>query len=142
MFERFAAETRQIIVLAQDEAVKLSHDHIGTEHMLLALLQGDQGTSGRALESLGITTARVRWEVLRLVGQGDVRLAGQMSFTPRAKAALEFALHEALAEKAEHIEPRHLLMGIAGEGEGVGARILRERDVDLELLRSELTQAG
>ncbi|HZU61087.1 MAG TPA: Clp protease N-terminal domain-containing protein, partial [Solirubrobacteraceae bacterium] len=90
MFERFAAETRQIIVLAQDEAVKLSHDHIGTEHMLLALLQGDQGTSGRALESLGITTARVRWEVLRLVGQGDVRVAGQMRFTPRAKAALEF----------------------------------------------------
>jgi ATP-dependent Clp protease ATP-binding subunit ClpC len=142
MFDRFTPEARQIIVLARDEAVKLRHDHIGTEHMLLGLMRGDPETSGRVLESLGVTPARVRSDVVRLVGEGDSRASGQMPFTPRAKAALEVALHESMTERDQHIESKHLLLGIAGEGQGVGARILRDADVDAELIRTELGKAG
>jgi ATP-dependent Clp protease ATP-binding subunit ClpC len=152
MFERFTPEARQIIVLAQEEAVNLRHGYIGTEHMLLALLRADPQTSGRVLQGHGITSARVRSEVVRLVGEGgEDPVSGEMPFTPRAKAALERALEESLAGderavadpvRAGKIEPRHVLLGIAGEGQGVGARILREADVPMELIRTELGKAG
>jgi ATP-dependent Clp protease ATP-binding subunit ClpC len=140
MFERFTEEAGQIIVLAHDEAMKLSHDHIGTEHMLLALLRGDPERSGRVLAALGVTPDWVRSEVVRLVGEGDRHGSGAMPFTPRADAALKLALAAAPRGEAQ-VEPKHLLLGIAGEGEGVGARILREADVDEELIRTELGKA-
>lgn len=158
MFERFTDQARQVIVLARDEALSLGHDHIGTEHMLLALLGDNGGAAGRTLRSLGITPARVRSQIVRLVGEGDQRVSGRMPFTPRAKVAFERALREALAGEGREalagegwealaaregrIEPKHLLLGIVGEGEGVGARILREADVDLGVIRNELAKPG
>ena len=70
------------------------------------------------------------------MGEGDEHESGDIPFTPRAKAALELAHREALSEA--DVEPRHLLLGIAGEGRGVGARILREADADLAEMRRAL----
>ena len=70
MFERFTERARQAIVLAQDEAVKLRHNYIGTEHMLLGLLREEEGLAARVLESLDITVEEVRAEVVRIVGRG------------------------------------------------------------------------
>jgi ATP-dependent Clp protease ATP-binding subunit ClpC len=142
MFEEFTPEARQIVVLAMEEARSLNHEYVGTEHMLLGLFRSSDAAPKRVLESLGLTAARVRAEVLRLVGEGERGDAGQLPFTPRAKAALELALREAHAVGQASIAPRHLLLGIAGEGQGVGARILREADADNERLRTELDRPG
>ena len=97
MFERFTERARQVVVLAQEEARTLKHNYIGTEHILLGLLREEEGLAARVLESLDITTERVRSQVVRIVGSGEEVTSGQIPFTPRAKKVLELALREALA---------------------------------------------
>jgi ATP-dependent Clp protease ATP-binding subunit ClpC len=140
MFERFTGYGRQIVRAAQEEARSLGHGYVGTEHLLLALLRSDDRVVSRVVKSLGLTEARIHAEVLRLVGAGDEDVSGEMPFTPRAKAALELAVREAGAQGK--VEPRHLLVGIAAEGEGVAARILRDADVDRDVLRTSVEQSG
>ena len=91
MFERFTERARQVVVLAQEEARMLSHDHIGTEHMLLGLLREEEGAAARVLEGLGITAERARAEVVRIAGTGSNGTAGQIPFTPNAKKMLELS---------------------------------------------------
>src|SRR5581483_7684642 len=97
LFERFTERARQIVVLAQEEARTLKHDHIGPEHLLLGLLREQQGMGAKVLESFDITVERVRGEVVRIVGVGDHAGPGQMPFTPEATRVLEAALQEARA---------------------------------------------
>src|SRR5437016_6600806 len=97
MFERFTERARQVVVLAQEEARALKHNYIGTEHLLLGLLREEEGLAATVLESLVVTIADVRAEVVRLVGEGDAVTAGQIPFTPRAKKVLELALREAIS---------------------------------------------
>jgi ATP-dependent Clp protease ATP-binding subunit ClpA len=97
VFERFTEPARQVVVLAQDEARALSHNYIGTEHLLLGLLREQEGLAARVLVSLDVTLDAVRDQVARIVGQGDEFLTGQIPFTPRAKKVLELSLREALA---------------------------------------------
>ena len=143
MFERFTERARQVIVLAQEEALALMHDHIGTEHLLLGLLREQQGGSARVLESLGVTVERVRADVTEIVGGGTVAAtAGQIPFTPRAKRGLENGLREALHLGHGHIATEHLLLGLLREGrheeEGGAIRILRDLDADPEEIRRQL----
>jgi hypothetical protein len=97
LFERFTERARQVVVLAQEEARTLKHNYIGTEHILLGLLREEEGLAARVLESLDITTERVRSQVVRIVGSGEEVTSGQIPFTPRAKKVLELALREALS---------------------------------------------
>lgn len=94
-FTRFTPEARQAIVLAQQEARALHHGHVGTDHLLLGLLEPESARDVRA---------RMK--------PGDVEIEGQIPFTPEAKRALELALRSALAEGAPLIEPRHLVAAI------------------------------
>ena len=91
MFERFTAQAREVIVLAQEEAVALRHNYIGTEHLLLGLLRIDDGPAARVFSSFGVTLDEARRMVARVVGPGDVEPAGQIPFTPRSKKILELA---------------------------------------------------
>jgi ATP-dependent Clp protease ATP-binding subunit ClpC len=84
VFERFTEGARQVVVLAQEEARALRHNHIGTEHPLLGLLREEQGLAARVLEGLGVATERVRGEVTRIVGSGEETPSGQIPVTPRA----------------------------------------------------------
>lgn len=88
MFERFTEQSRRVVVLAQDEARRLNHHYIGTEHLLLGLLREEDGLAARVLESLGVTLDRIREQVARLVGAGEEVTSGQIPFTPRAKKVL------------------------------------------------------
>ncbi len=135
--ERFTDQAREVIGLAREEAANLRHDHIGTEHILLGLLRSKDVAVERVMGSLGLTAGRVNSEVRRLVGEGERPVSGEIPFTPRAKAGLEIALRESGGRRL--VEPRDLLLGIAAEGEGVGARILRESDADLGQMRRELS---
>jgi ATP-dependent Clp protease ATP-binding subunit ClpA len=138
MFERFSERGRQVIVFAQEEARRLRHGYIGTEHLLLGLLREQEGVGARSLESLGITLETARAEVLRMVGAGEEGKDGQIPFTPRAKKVLELSLREALSLGDRVVDTEHILLGLMRETEGVAARILLDLDADSESVRDEV----
>jgi ATP-dependent Clp protease ATP-binding subunit ClpA len=140
LFERFVEPARQVIVPAQDEARRLGHGWIGTEHLLLGLLRVDDAIPAQVLESFGFTLDGVRGEVARIIGDSDEPTSGNMPFTPRSKKVLQLALREALALDQNFIAPEHILLGLVREGEGVAARILRDRADDLTI-REAVTAA-
>jgi ATP-dependent Clp protease ATP-binding subunit ClpC len=145
MFERFTVRARRVVVLAQEEARELGHDHIGTEHLLLGLIREDEGMAVRALDGLGISRPAVREQVLELAGRGGQAGPGHIPFTPRAKKALELSLREALQLGHNHIGTEHILLGLIREGEGVAAQVLTELGADLDRARAkvaELVPAG
>jgi ATP-dependent Clp protease ATP-binding subunit ClpA len=151
MFERFTERSRQVVVLAQEEARALKHNYIGTEHLLLGLLREEEGLAARVLDSLEITIDDVRAQIVRFVGKGAEDATGQIPFTPRARNVLEHALREGLAPGGrgyigtQHtllgqglIGTEHLLLGLMRENEGIAARILVERGADAATIRNEL----
>jgi ClpA/ClpB-like protein len=138
VFERFTEQARHAVQLAQDEARTLKHDYIGTEHILLGLLREEQGPAARVLEGFGVTVERVRTQVVTTVGSGDAVTSGQIPFTPRAKKVLELALREALSLNQNHIGTEHILLGLVGENEGLGARLLVELGAPPERIRELL----
>jgi ATP-dependent Clp protease ATP-binding subunit ClpA len=138
VFERFTEQARQVVVLAQDEARMLNHNHIGTEHLLLGLLRGGDGVAARVLESFGLSLARIREQITRLVGSGEEVTSGQIPFTPRAKKVLELALREALSLGHNDIGTEHILLGLARENDGMAARVLLDNGVDAETLLNEV----
>ena len=140
MFERFTDRARRVVVLAQEEARMLSHDHIGTEHILLGLILEGEGVAARTLTSLGFDLQAVRRAVKAVAapGQGGPRV--NIPFTPRAKKVLELSLREALELGHNYIGTEHVLLGLMREGEGVGVQILRMQGADLEEVRERVVQ--
>ena len=135
-FHRFTARAREVVVHAQAEAQALGHNYIGTEHLLLGLLRTEEGVATVALGSLGVAYEPVRSEVERVVGtSAKAPVAGRLPFTPRSKKVLELALRESLALKHNYIGTEHILLGLAGEGEGVAAEILDRLGADVESVR-------
>jgi ATP-dependent Clp protease ATP-binding subunit ClpA len=138
MFERFTPRARQVVVLAEDEARRLKHNYIGTEHLLLGLIREEEGIAARVLESLDVTVEEVRSQVSRIVGHGDELASGPIPFTPRVQKILDLALREALSLGHNYIGTEHLLLGLASEGEGVAIRILLDFDADPRKIRDEI----
>ncbi|HEY0869503.1 MAG TPA: Clp protease N-terminal domain-containing protein [Acidothermaceae bacterium] len=135
MFERFSAQARQVVVLAQEESRRLSHNYIGTEHLLLGLLAQPEGVAKQALDASGMTLDGARGSVEAAVGKGKRKPLGHIPFTPRAKKVLELSLREAVHLRADHIGTEHLLLGLIREGDGLGARVLTESAGDLLAVR-------
>jgi hypothetical protein len=140
MFERFTDRARRVVVLAQEEAVGLQHNYIGTEHLLLGLIREREGIAARALEALGISLEAVRSEVEEIIGQGKSAPTGQIPFTPRAKKVLELSLREALQLSHSYIGTEHILLGLIREGEGVAAQVLVKLGADLSRVRQQVIQ--
>ena len=134
MFERFTNRARRAVVLAQEEARGLNHNYIGTEHVLLGLLEPG-GIAAQALSRFGVTAAGTRDEIRARVGAGSEPPKGKIPFTPRAKKTLELSLREALSLHHNYIGTEHILLGLVREGEGVAAQILAEHAGDLEAVR-------
>ncbi len=141
MFERFTDRARRVVVLAQEEARSLNHNYIGTEHILLGLLNEGEGIAAKALESLGIGLDSVRDEVVKIIGQGQQAPSGHIPFTPRAKKVLELSLREALQLGHNYIGTEHLLLGLIREGEGVAAQVLQQLGAELQKVRQSVIQA-
>ena len=125
MFERFTDRARRVVVLAQEEARGLNHNYIGTEHLLLGLLEPG-GIAAQALTRFGMTATGTRDEVAARVGRGSQPPKGRIPFTPRAKKVLELSLREALSLSHNYIGTEHILLGLIREGDGVAAQILAE----------------
>ncbi len=141
MFERFTNRARRVVVLAQEEARMLSHDYIGTEHILLGLVHEGTGVAAQALESLGITQQAVRQQVEQIIGRGDQDpRGGHIPFTPQAKKALELSLREALQIGHNYIGTEHILLGVIREGEGPAAQVLISLGADLDTVRQQVIE--
>ena len=140
MFERFTDRARRVMVLAQEEARILHHDHIGTEHVLLGLIREGEGVAAKALESLGISLEAVRQQVGGITGQGQQAPSGHIPFTPRAKKVLELSLREALQLGHNYIGTEHILLGMIREGEGVAAQVLVKLGADPSRIRQQVNQ--
>jgi hypothetical protein len=134
-FTRFTPGASQAVVAAQQYARGLRHDHVGTEHLLVGVLDTAAVTPlGKGLSRLGVTAERVRSDVERIHGRGETMPKGRIPFEPAAKQALELALREAQKLEDGAISIEHLVLGILGT-EGGGHAILHEIEPDDEKLR-------
>ena len=120
MPKRFTENAQKIILIAQEEAKRLNHDYVGTEHILLGLCAIDGTVSGKILTGLGVTFRKVRLEIEKMIGIGDtIMLLGEIPFTPRAKKVLEFSVEESQMLATEYIGTEHILLGPIREEEGM-----------------------
>jgi ATP-dependent Clp protease ATP-binding subunit ClpA len=138
MFERFTDRARRVVVLAQQEAIRLDHNYIGTEHLLLGLIREGEGVAARALESLGVGLDAAREQVEEIIGRGQQAPSGHIPFTPRAKKVLELSLVESQQLGDAYIGPEHVLLGLLREGDGVAAQVLVQLGADLNRVREEV----
>ncbi|MBE9065201.1 hypothetical protein IQ260_00860 [Leptolyngbya cf. ectocarpi LEGE 11479] len=126
MFERFTDKARTIIVQAQQEARKMGHNFVGTEQILLGMMAEGENQAASALSDMAINLDDARHEVEQIIGLGSGFVDEDIPFTPRAKRVFELALDEADKLDSESIEPKHLLIGIMREGDGVAAAVVRK----------------
>ncbi|MCD6093858.1 MAG: ATP-dependent Clp protease ATP-binding subunit [Candidatus Omnitrophica bacterium] len=140
MFSRFTERARKVILLAKEEAKRLNHDYIGTEHILLGLVREGEGVAAAVLEGLlGISLETVRLEVEKLIKPGsDLLVSGDIPFTPKAKEVLELAFDEAKKMGHNYIGTEHLLLGLLREKEGIGAQVLLNLGLDINKLREAI----
>ena len=141
MFDRFTDRARKVMGLARQEAQRFNHDYIGTEHILLGLVQEGSGVAASVLKNLDIDLKKIRHEVEKLVSSGTTMVTmGQLPFTPRAKKVLELSLEEASNLGHTYIGTEHLLLGLIRENEGIAAQVLRNLKVKLEDVRDEVLE--
>jgi len=141
MFDRFTERARKVMTLSRQEAQKLNNDYIGTEHILLGLVQEGSGVAAQVLKNLDVDLRKVKAELERLVEQGNSPLTGsQLPFTPRAKRVLDLALEEAQNLGHNYIGTEHLLLGLIREKDGPAAHVLQNLDVKVEEVREEVME--
>ena len=139
MPKRFTENAQKIILIAQEEAKRLNHDYVGTEHILLGLAAIDGTVSNKILTGLGVTFRKVRLEIEKMVGIGDtIMLLGEIPFTPRAKKVLEFSVEESQLLGMEHIGTEHILLGLIREEEGMACKILENLGLNLTHVRDSI----
>jgi len=138
MFKRYTEKAKKVVMIAQEEAINLNHDYIGSEHILIGLLKEEEGVASLVLKQLGLNVDKVTEEVERLVGKGEYQQIGEIAFTPRAKKILELASQEASQLKNNYIDTEHILLGLIKEGSGVAVRILSDLGVNLDNVYSEI----
>ncbi len=134
--ERFTQRARRVLSLAHEEAERLHHNYIGTEHLLLGLIREEGGVAGRVLRELGLEPARVKEMVERLTGIGR-HSGGRISLAPSTEQVLQFAVEEARRMGHHYIGTEHLLLGLVRQGEGVGIDVLRRLGVSPEQIRRQ-----
>ncbi len=140
MFGQFTEKARRVVIHAQDEARRMGHNFVGTEHLLLGLIRETNSLPAKVLQSIGLDLETVRAEVLKATGRGPaIGPNEEVTFTPRAKkVVLELAGQEARALNQNYIGPEHLLLGLIREGEGVAAQVLLAAGADLNKVRHQL----
>ncbi|MFL5658745.1 MAG: Clp protease N-terminal domain-containing protein, partial [Ktedonobacteraceae bacterium] len=139
-FDKFTPRSRKVLSMAQEEAQRLQHNYIGTEHLLLGLVRENEGGAAKLLNNLGLDTDKARGAVQFIIGRGDRIVLGEIGLTPHAKQAIELAIDEAQDLNHEYIEPEHILLGIMDEGGGIAVGVLESLNFDLEQLRAETLQ--
>jgi len=135
--DRFTKRARQALTLAQDEAQRLGHKYIGTEHLLLGLLREGQGIAAQVLTGMGVRLEQVRQMVKDAMGYDERPTIAYLKLAPRTKRVLELAFDEARRFDHHYIGTEHLLLGLVREGQGIAAGILETLGLNLEVVRQE-----
>ncbi len=139
MYERFTDRARKVMQLANVEAQRFNHEYIGTEHILLGLVQEGSGIAATALTDLGIDLGKILVEVETIVQCGpDMVSMGNLPQTPRAKKVIEFAIEEARKLNHKHVGTEHLLIGLIREEGGVAGQVLKYMGLSLPKIRDEV----
>jgi ATP-dependent Clp protease ATP-binding subunit ClpC len=134
---RYTDRALRALVLARDDARLLGHGHIGTEHILLGLMEESLGSAAKVLSSTGITRDQVFERIKASVGRGLSETPRHIPFTPRTKKVVKLAHTEAAESGASHVGTEHLLVGLLREGNGLAIDVLKELRVDLSKLRQK-----
>src|SRR4051812_26493936 len=137
MFGRFTERAQKVLALAQEEAIRLGHNNIGTEHILLGLVREGEGIAAKALYGLGLSSEKIQKEVEELIGRGT-DANGSIHYTPRAKKVTELSMDEARKLGHSYVGTEHILLGLIREGEGVAARVLNNLGVSLNKARQQV----
>jgi ATP-dependent Clp protease ATP-binding subunit ClpC len=139
MQDRFTDRVRKVIYYAREEAGRLQHDYIGTEHILLGIVREGEGIAAKVLSKLDLDFEQIQQAVENMVkSSGGTLTIGEIPFTPRAKRVLELAIEEARLLGHNYVGTEHLLLGLIREGEGVAAQVLTELGVDRKRVREEV----
>lgn len=134
--DRFSKRARKVLTMAQEEAQRLNHNYIGTEHLLLGLVKEDQGVAVKVLRELGVESAQVIRAIEKAVGRGDRPPYGKPTLAPRTKRVIELSVEEARLMGHQYIGTEHLLLGLVREGEGIAVNVLRSLGVSLDKVRT------
>jgi len=142
MNDRFTQRVRKVLFLARDEAGRLQHEYIGTEHLLLGIIREGEGIAANVLRRLGIDFERIQKEIEATVSpmNGPVSI-GEIPFTPRAKKVLELSIDEARLHNHNYVGTEHLLLALIREGEGIAADVLSRLGADHETVKREVMKA-
>src|SRR6516165_4232580 len=150
MFEKFTERARKVMSLARQEAQRLNSEFIGTEHILLGIIQEGGGVAAKVLKNLNVDLKRIRQEIEKLITPSTAPTVtlGQLPFSPRAKRVIELAGEAASQLGHDVIGTEHLLLGLLKENEGIAAQVLTNlglkldevRDMVLEVLGADVGQ--
>ncbi|MDE0078448.1 MAG: ATP-dependent Clp protease ATP-binding subunit [Caldilineaceae bacterium] len=135
--ERFTKRARRVLTLAQEQALRLNHNHIGTEHLLLGLVQEENSVAVKVLKELGVEPGQVVRAVERTVGRGERAPLGKPTLAPRTKRVIELAVEEARMMGNHYIGTEHLLLGLVRDGDGVAVNVLRNLGINLDRVRTQ-----
>src|SRR6516225_10080290 len=135
----FTPRAQEVLALARKEAKRLNHAYVGTEHLLLGLIELGQGVAVNVLQKMGLDLESVRMEVEQHVGpHPKTKMVGNIPYTPRVKKVLALAGKEAAALRQSYVGTEHILLGLLREGEGIAARVLKSLEVDPVRTRNEI----
>ncbi len=135
----FTPVARECLEIAGDEALRFHHDFIGTEHLLLGLIQAETGTVANVMRRLGLESNNVRAEISKIIGNGPQHdVAEKIPFTPRARRALQLAASEARKMDTSVVSAEHIFIGLLIEGAGVAAVVLNNLGVSVSAARAEI----
>jgi ATP-dependent Clp protease ATP-binding subunit ClpC len=138
--DRFTKRARRVLTTAGDEARRLNHRFIGTEHILLGIVSEEGGVAMRVLQELEISPEQVRGSIERTVGRGTRPTLTQPTLTPRTKRVIELAVDEARRMGHHYIGTEHLLLGLVREGEGVAVDVLRRLGAPPDRIREQVNR--
>ena len=134
----FTDRVRKVLAMAREEAIRLQHDYVGTEHLLLGLIREGEGVAAAVLTNLNVDLEQIHERVEESVRKGKATIAlGELPYTSRAKKVLEFAMAEARDFNHSYVGTEHLLLGLLREEKGIAAQVLNSLGVTLDEAREE-----
>ena len=141
MYERFTGRAREVMRLANEEAERWNHEYIGTEHMLLGLIKEGSGVGASVLKNMVMDLKRIEQDIEKLVRRGPGKITmNKYPQTPRAKKVIEYAISQALNLNHNYVGTEHLLLGLLQATDSVGAQVLGNQGVTLQIATEQVKQ--
>ena len=139
MWQFFTERGKKVVQLAHREALRLGHDLIGTEHILLGLIAEGEGVAVQVIQNSGVDTEAMKTAIEEMIGTRTAKLRPvDLPLSPRAKRVLDLAIGEARNVKVNYVGSEHVLLGLLAEGEGIAYQILSSNGIEIDSVREAL----